>query len=197
MIRALLLDADGVVIHPYRFARYLAQEHGITREMTAPFFRGVFEECLAGRADLRQVLPPFLLAWRWPGTLDEFVQTWLDVENAPDEAVIEIVRSIRASGILCGLATSQEHYRAAYMARQMRFAEIFDRLFFSSDLGYVKPDRAYFEAITAALKQPPSGILFWDDDRANVEAARQAGWQAEVYDGVESFRRRLADYGCG
>jgi hypothetical protein len=47
--KAILFDADGVVIFPWRFARHLAREHGITPEMTRGFFQGVFEDCLVGK----------------------------------------------------------------------------------------------------------------------------------------------------
>ncbi|MCB0139116.1 MAG: hypothetical protein KDE50_04325, partial [Caldilineaceae bacterium] len=65
-IKALLLDADGVVIFPWRFAQYLAREHGITPAQTRGFFGGVFLDCLVGRADLKEELPPFLAQWNWP-----------------------------------------------------------------------------------------------------------------------------------
>jgi FMN phosphatase YigB (HAD superfamily) len=42
-ISAVIFDADGVVIFPWRFARYLEQEFNITREMTRGFFRGLSE----------------------------------------------------------------------------------------------------------------------------------------------------------
>ncbi len=54
-IRAVLFDADGVIVHPYRFRAWLEREHAITPAMTAPFFNGVFSrECLVGQADLAE-----------------------------------------------------------------------------------------------------------------------------------------------
>jgi len=41
-LRANLFDADGVIVHPYRFRAWLEREHAITPAMTAPFFAGVF-----------------------------------------------------------------------------------------------------------------------------------------------------------
>lgn len=46
-LRAILFDADGVIIHPYRFRAWLEREHAISPAMTAPFFAGVFSRrCL-------------------------------------------------------------------------------------------------------------------------------------------------------
>ena len=185
--KAMLFDADGVVILPWRFRHYLEREHRITREMTRGFFNGVFNDCLEGRTDLKAVLPPFLAEWRWPESVDDFVATWLREEDAADERVMDAIARLRGQGIVCGLATSQERYRAEYMRTAMRFAGRFDRLFFSCELGCQKPDHAYYQHITRALGLPAGEILFWDDNAANVAAARECGWQAEVYDTYERF----------
>jgi putative hydrolase of the HAD superfamily len=191
-IKAVILDADGVVVFPWRFARYLEHEHGIAPETTRGFYRGVFGDCLVGKVDLKRVLPPFLEEWKWEGTLDSFVDTWLEVEDAVDKRVVETVLSLRQSGYTCCLATSQERHRAEYMTNVMGFSEIFDRLFFSCHLGCAKPDGAYYRKIEQELGIEGEQILFWDDTALNVESARACGWNAEVYTAFEDFEQRLA-----
>jgi putative hydrolase of the HAD superfamily len=192
-IQAVIFDADGVVIHPYRFTRYLEREHAITPEMTRPFFRTTFEDCLVGRADIEDVLPPFLHEWGWHGSLDEFLVAWFEVEDVPDARVIDVIHGLRRSGLLCCLATNQERRRAAYMRTEMGFSETFDRLYFSCELGCQKPDPAYYGAIERDLGLAGGGILFWDDATVNVESAREVGWNAEVYTRYEPFARTLAE----
>lgn len=193
-VEAVLFDADGVVIFPWRFARCLERQHGITPSMTRGFFRGVFDECLVGKADLKQVLPPFLAQWGWKRSVDDFVATWLEVENAADDRLIEAIQALRRAGYQCCLATSQERYRAEYMTTVMGFSQVFDHLFFSCRLGCQKPDLSFYEKVTEALGIESQKLLFWDDNRMNVEAAREHGWQAQVYTGFEEFYKRLADY---
>jgi putative hydrolase of the HAD superfamily len=193
-IQAVIFDADGVVVFPWRFARYLEQEHNITPEMTRAFFRGVFEDCLVGKADLEVVLPPFLSSWGWPQSTDDFIAAWLEVENAVDERVVEVIRALRRSGLACCLATNQEENRAQYMRWEMGFSEIFDRLFFSHRLGRQKPDHRFYGLIEESLGLTGPEILFWDDAAMNVRAARECSWNAELYAGFESFQRKLAEY---
>ena len=193
-IEAVIFDADGVVTFKLRFAWYRALEHGITPATTQPFFRGVFGQCLVGKADLKEVLLPYLAEWGWQGTVDEFVALWLEKDDAVDERVVGVIRALRDAGYACGLATNQERYRAAYMRDTMGFGDLFDRLFFSCEIGCMKPDPAYYLAVEQALGLEGESILFWDDDARNVDAARERGWQAEVYVVFQEFVRDLTGY---
>ena len=87
---------------------------------------------------------------------------------------------------------SQETNRADFMANQMGFAEIFDELFFSCHVGYQKPHHGFYEFIQSALHMSGEQILFWDDMEKNVFAARELGWNAEVYKGFADFKARMA-----
>jgi putative hydrolase of the HAD superfamily len=79
------------------------------------------------------------------------------------------------------------------MRTEMGFSEIFDRLYFSCELGCQKPDPAYYATIERDLGLAGKGILFWDDSARHVESAREVGWNAEVYTAFEPFARTLAE----
>jgi putative hydrolase of the HAD superfamily len=194
LVKAVIFDADGVAIFPWRAAQLFEREYGITREMASEFFGGIFRDCLIGNADLKEELPPYLEQWGWQASVDDFIRIWFEAENAPDERVTGVVRALQKSGYTCCLATNQEKYRAEYIKDQMGFAEIFDRLFFSCELGYKKPDRAYYGRIMETLGLAGSDILFWDDSPSAVEGARACGWNAKVYADFEDFESKLVSY---
>ncbi len=189
MVQAILFDVDGVLVHPWRFRQWLEREHGITPAMTAPFFQGPFGACAAGKADLVDVLPPFLLAWGWTGSVTSFVAAWHARENAPDHEVLAIVATIRAAGMRCFVASTQDARRAAYLRQDMGFDRLFDDLFFSCAIGAGKPQQGFYRGITARLGLAGSELLFFDDAPANVAGARAAGWSAELFTNVASLRR--------
>jgi putative hydrolase of the HAD superfamily len=193
-IKAVVFDADGVVILPNRFAEYLEREHHLTREHTSDFFRGIFEECLVGRADLKQELAPYLVKWGWLASTDEFMHRWFTEEHVVDQRVTSVVADLRQRGIRCCLATNQEKYRIEYMQTTMGFSSLLDMIFFSGGLGYKKPDAAFYQHVEQALQLARSEILFWDDAPINVEAARRRGWNAEEYTNFEAFERKMLAY---
>ena len=194
-IKAICFDADGVVVNPQmQFSKLLKDEHGISPEMTQSFFRGVFNDCLVGQADLKDVLPPFLSEWGWKGSVDEFIDTWLLTDHVLDARIITAVQNLRCNGMICCLATSQERNRAGYMKTRMGLQDVFDHLFFSCEIGWQKPQHEYYQHIEKTLNLGKGSILFWDDYRLNVEAACEFGWNAEVYTDFDKFEKTIKKY---
>jgi putative hydrolase of the HAD superfamily len=194
-IKAICFDADGVVINPQLlYAKRLDEEYGITREITADFFGGPFNDCLIGKAHLMDELPPYLNAWGWPHTPEKFLHDWMTTDHVIDERMVEAIRRLRRQGFVCCLTTNQERNRAAYMRAAMGFHNIFDHLFISCEIGAQKPQYAYYQHIENTLCLKKEEILFFDDGLNNVKAAYKFGWHAEVYTTFESFERSLEKY---
>ena len=194
-IKAICFDADGVIVNPFmRFSTYLEEQHAITREMTNGFFHGVFNDCLTGSVRLEEVLPPFLQEWGWPDSVDEFIQTWLRIDHVIDTRLTNKITSLQQTGMICCLATSQEQHRANYMKTKMGFQELLDQLFIYCEIGVKKPDHAYYHYIEKALQIEPNSLLFFDDTPANIDGARNCGWNAEIYTDFETFGNTLKKY---
>lgn len=67
----------------------------------------------------------------------------------------------------------------------------FDRLFFSHELGLSKPQAEIYEEVRSRLGCKSEQLLFFDDKLENIQAARRAGWAAEVFVDVLTMRQRL------
>lgn len=70
----------------------------------------------------------------------------------------------------------------------------------SCDIGYIKPEREIYEIATQAARVQPEKILFFDDSRVNVNAARDYGWYAEHIDEYHpgaSIQRIIRKYFSG
>ena len=185
----VLFDVDGVLLFPWRFRAHLAEEFGITPDQTRPFFRGPFERCVIGEADLFDELPPFLDEWNWPGTTSSFVATWFACDSTPNDRVLEFIVNLRSLGVSCHIASTQERHRAAFLVRKLDLAARFNSVHFSCDVGAAKPDAQYFHAVKRRLGNSNGELLFVDDCRENVAAAIDAGWQAIHYNGLDCLRQ--------
>jgi putative hydrolase of the HAD superfamily len=187
-IAAPLLDVDGVIVAPpFRFARWLEANCGLAAVDTSAFFQGPFVECVAGRKDLKDALSPFPDGWGWRDGVDAFLAHWFDVECELDADLVDRVQSLRRARLSCYLATTQERYRLRYMRNEMGCDRLFDGIFASCEVGYLKPDPRFFHAVAEALCLPAGELVLWDDSERNVEAARAYGWKAGQYLGFRSF----------
>ena len=195
MISTVLLDVDGVLVVGELFSDTLARDYGITLDMTAAFFRGPFEQCLLGKADLKEEIASHLPGWGWRGSVDEFLSLWFTSGQQVDDALLAAAQQWRQEGIRCYLATNQERYRVDYLLTQSGLAGQLDGCFASCHLGYTKDNPAFFQAVLRALPDAqPDELLFWDDSPRNVTTARAVGLHAEVYTTFAAFQEQMRAY---
>jgi putative hydrolase of the HAD superfamily len=83
----------------------------------------------------------------------------------------------------------------AAAARQADWAVWIDYWFFSGELGMAKPDDAIYAAVTSALGVDESEVVFFDDRQVNVDAARRAGWNANLWTSGAAARDTLRTMG--
>lgn len=181
MIQALIFDIDGVLVRSGNFGAQIAQELQLQRASLDAFWHGPFARCSLGASDLKHELAPYLKEWGYPGSVEDCLRAWFEADATLNTELLEHVDRLRARGIPCHVASTQERHRAAYLEGPLGLARRFDRLFFSCHLGFRKPDPEFYRRVTAELGLAPAAILFLDDQQANVDAARAAGWHAELY----------------
>lgn len=193
-MKAILFDVDGVVLEARTefFSERFAREQGIPKEEVQGFFLGIFKECSFGRADLKEVVVPFLARWKWQGSVEEFLTHWFESESTKDEAVLEVIATLRSKGILCYIATRQEKYRLQYLLEGIGLKKHFDGAFCTCVIGYDKKEPEFYAYILKELGLAPSEVLFFDDTQANVEMACALGITSYRYEGVESLQEVVA-----
>ena len=152
-----------------------------------PFFSWLFQQCIVGKVDLREVIAPFLPDWWWKWSTDEYLEAWFDFENKPDHELIEKIQGLRKKWVKCYVATNQEKYRLDYIRNEMNFGDLFDGIFCSAEMGMKKPDPKYYESIIDTLWVQPSDIMYYDDAEENIEVAKNVGIQAIYYKGIWDF----------
>lgn len=62
--QVVLFDVDGVIVRSEPFGAYYQKTKGVSQEEMLPFYRGIFQECLIRKADLREVIIPWLPKWK-------------------------------------------------------------------------------------------------------------------------------------
>lgn len=195
MIKEVLFDADGVVIRTRGkyFSQRLAERQELDIGKVLPFFKGEYQLCATGKADLREILPRYFDTWRWTGTLDELLEFWFEGERDLDDGVMGVVDDLRARGVKVGLATDNEKYRGGYLLDEVGLRKRFDDIFGSWQMGMKKSDPEFFGLVMATTGLSPGEIQYWDDDQKNVDVARQRGIDGRLFTSSEELKRSISD----
>ncbi len=190
-IKHALFDASGVVINASMFSVEYEKQFGVSNDAMRPFFKDHFGDCLVGKLDLKEALEPFLKDWKWPGTVEEFLQFWFEAENSVDKRIVEKIKELQKEGVRCHLATNQEKYRTSYIKKEMGLGDIFDQMFLSSEVGFKKPEQGFYEKafdqIGAGGDISKEELLLIDDSRENVDKAIEFGMRGYFYQNFDNF----------
>ncbi len=197
-IAVILFDLGGVVcrFRPERRLAALAAASGLPAdEVDARLWRSGFDAaCDRGAYDAAEAHRA--IAARLGVRLDfaalgaMWARAW-----EPDAAVLALVDALR-SRVRTGLLTDNGPILREAMPRRLpEVVSRFDWLFFSCELGAVKPAPELFGRVLARLGCRAPDVLLVDDAARNVEGARAVGLSACLYRDPATLATELARHG--
>ncbi len=127
-------------------------------------------------------------------TPEEIKKNFCSITGPPKPKFLELFSELKKSFNLSILSnTNQPHVQ--YLKSKYNLFEIFDNLFFSHEIGLIKPFPEIFTYVINALQAKPGDILFFDDSSLNVNAAAKLGIKSflvsspqEIYDISLAFK---------
>ncbi len=91
--------------------------------------------------------------------------------------VIKFLRTLRDQGVQVACVTNDATSWANKLKTKHSLGGLIDPWVMSGAVGVRKPDRPIYEVLRRVTGQPPSLIMVVDDDLANLDAAREYGYQ--------------------
>lgn len=95
----------------------------------------------------------------------------------------ELMKELKALGKKLGILSnmSQFYYEHYFLTVAAHIRALCDAEVISWQVRLLKPGREIYGIAAARMDLPPERLLFLDDTPVNVEAARNCGWQSEIY----------------
>ena len=195
-IDVVLFDAAGTLLFPDPDVIEVYQEVGarrgcsLTREVVKQRFQAAFRESFAGRVSesdetterqswAHVVARVFRELPRTDAILDEL---WIHFENPRhwklfDDAM-PCLEALKERRVQIGIASNFDRRIERICQYHFPTGSI-DALFYSTEIGYRKPDRRFFQAVQSTLKTDASRLLMVGDDEVNdCRGPRRAGWHS-------------------
>ena len=196
-IRVILFDIGGVLVELTGVPAMLAwMNHRVSPEelwsmwLTSPTVRA-FE---TGRTTPEQFADQLIAEMSLPITsgqlLEEFPRWTLQLHPG----ALDLVQRIPSRYTRATLCNSNALHWPRLM-RDLQLASAFDHHFASHLTGKIKPDEEAFHHVTETLNCAASEVLFLDDNKLNVDAAKRVGMRAAHVKGVVAAERVLVNAG--
>lgn len=187
MIRGIAFDWGGIFTEgtfDSDAVKNLVQVAGTDAELVHAAYFPLMEEFEVGAFDLG-------------GFIDRFVErtgSRVDEELLASTFLKSGIQRTQMFEILAGIPDS---YRVGMLSNNvpalcdkvrndLRMERI-EKFVFSNEIGVRKPDPAAFAALEAAMELPPRETVFIDDSAANIDAARELGFQGILLDSMAHF----------
>lgn len=114
----------------------------------------------------------------------------------PNTHILPVLERVRDLGIPMGLLsnTCEAHWNWIGELRYPQVRDWFSPVILSYEVKSMKPDSHIYSEAQRHAGHEASGIFFTDDRVENVEAARKAGWTAEVFTNAERLMETVANW---
>jgi putative hydrolase of the HAD superfamily len=109
---------------------------------------------------------------------------WLRV----NPETLALAREIKAHGVRLAILSNMPQDLLAYVRREFDWLDEFEVKVWSCEFGSTKPDFAIYRHCLNALGCEAEPTLFFDDRLDNVEAARDLGMEAHVFESAQQAR---------
>ena len=193
-IQAVIWDFGGVLVRTEDYAprRALAQRYGMTLGEIEDF---VFSGESGDRAQRGEIS----VEQHWenqrarldlsPAEFEAFREQFWGGDRL-DTDLVAYIRRLR-SDFKTGLLSNAFSDLRRLVAETLKFADAFDEMIISAEVGLVKPDPRIYHLALDRLGIAPEAAVFIDDFSRNVEAARAVKLHAIHFKDPQQARREL------
>lgn len=116
------------------------------------------------------------------------IYVWLRM-NA---SMLEVAREVRNAGITTAILSNMPADLMHVLRREADWLGLFDKHFFSCEIGAVKPEPEIYQHVVNSLQVAPDTALLIDDNPENIASATKFGMRALHFESFHALVPKLA-----
>lgn len=120
---------------------------------------------------------------------------WPQMLHGPIPETVEILAQLRGRGHRLHALTNWSAETFPLARARFDFLDWFEDIVVSGEVGLAKPDPRIFDLAIRRCRLRPGDTVFIDDNPRNVEAGREAGFEALAFTGAPQLRQDLERLG--
>jgi len=195
MIKAIIFDLNGIFIQSPNLSARFQEKFGVPIEEFLSALKVIMPKVRKfNKGNNFAYWKPFLEKWNVNLTEEKFFNFWFSGEKE-NLKLVELAKQIKKKGIKIFILSNNFKERSNYYLDNFQFLkEIPDKIYFSWQTGFVKPDPKAFENLLSENNLKPEECLYFDDSERNIEVANGLGINAFLFKDIEDFKKVLAKY---
>jgi len=163
------------------------------RITTQKFLQKLFEKYYYPFQKTDGALPPKKV------NVEYYVELWFDLYSQVTNLSLdmaEIIERLHQADYTVSLMSNTHdlHAKSNYLRG---FYDIFDNVFLSNEIGFIKPDMDKYKYVLKKLDTKPKKCVFIDDKVQNLVPARDLGIIVIRFESFEKFKNQLNELGVG
>ena len=194
---ALLFDLGGVVIEidfGRAFTRWAALAGVPADTIRSRFsFDAAYERHERGEIGAAEYFAALRASLQIDLSDADLVAGWNAIHLDEVSGIRALLGTLEGRVPLYAFTNSNPTHRAFCVSRFAETLQSFRKVFVSSEMGLRKPEAAAFAAIAREIGVPLERIMFFDDTRANVEAALAIGMPAVLVRSIDDVKNALEE----
>ena len=196
--QAVVFDVGGVLLDwdpDYLFRKLIADDDERRRFLTEVCTPAWNAEQDGGRSWAEATAELGALFPEHSDLIAAYDERWEEMVSGAIEGTVAVLSDLRSAGVPTFALTNFSAEKWEVATDRWNFLAGFDGAVVSGTEKVTKPDLRIFEILLERHGLDPARTFYTDDLKANVEAARQAGLDAEVFVDPDTLRQQLVERG--
>jgi HAD superfamily hydrolase (TIGR01509 family) len=191
-MKAVIFDLNGVFIQSPALSDRIHADYEVPKEEFLTALSEIMDRVRRpGGPDIYEEWMPYLQTWNINLSREEFLAYWFTAEKE-NAIMTAFARELKHRGWKLFILSNNFKERVQYYRDHFPFLEeIFDKLYFSCETGYLKPSVEAFTSILREQEISPANCFYFDDSEKNVLVARVLGIHAHKFLGLDQVQEKL------
>jgi putative hydrolase of the HAD superfamily len=193
MLKAIIFDLNGVFIKSPKLSDRVESDFEISSEIFMPALKDVMAEVrMPGARDFFEYWKPYFEKWNLNFTREEFLKYWFEAEIL-DNKMVAYAKELKAKNIKIFILSNNLRERSLYYDEHFKVLnELFNKMYFSWQTGFIKPDPKAYEKLLADNNLEPEECLYFDDSPKNIAIAESLGIKSYLFKGFKETERLIS-----
>ncbi len=187
MLKAAIFDLNGIFLQSEKLSDRFELDFGVATASFLPKLSEIMDKVRQPNAgDAFKYWEPALKEWGVEFSEQEFWNYWFTAEKV-SERMVDFARELREKDIKVFILSNNFKERAEYYGHYPWVHDAVDKVYFSWQTGYIKPDSRAWSSILKEHHLEGKECIYFDDQVKNLKAAEGVGIPAHLFTSEENL----------